>query len=289
MPRVAPTAIPTPARRRPGPLKRFARGLRFGVVMVFVFGILGGSGWAVASGRAAAWWNEIWVKTLAFTADIGFSVEEVVVTGRGVSDRDAIWQALDVERGDPILSFDATAAMDRIVALPWVKSATIQRQLPDVLRLRIEERQPLALWQQDGVVRLIDADGVELAQDDLGAFGPLLLVVGFGAQTEAATLIATLENAPLVADQVTAAIWVGDRRWDLRLDNGITVQLPEDNLAAAIDQIETIEAADGLLNRDIARIDMRLDDRVVVRMTPPPAAEGELEAEVIDSNAGEST
>lgn len=291
MSRVTPTSVQTPARRRPGPLKRLGRNARNGLLFLTVVAVLGGGGWTVATGRAAAWWSDVWSGAIDMTANIGFSVQEVVLTGRSVTERDAIWLALQVERGDPILSFDAEAARDRIAALPWVKSITIERRLPDALHLQVEERRPMALWQQDGVVRLIDHDGVELTQDDLAAFGDLPLVVGFGAEGQAAELLDVLDDIPDLAERVTAAIWVGNRRWDLRLDNGVTVQLPEQDMATAIVRMQAVEAADGLIDRDIATIDLRLTDRLVVRMTPPPELAPELDAglEILDSNAEETT
>lgn len=291
MSRVTSTAVPTPARRRPGPLKRMVRSLRSGLAIVTVVALVSGGGWTVATGRAAVWWAGFWSDALALTADIGFSVQEVVVVGRGVSDRDAIWRALDVERGDPILSFDADAARERIAALPWVASITIERRLPDTLYLTVDERQPMALWQQNGVVRLIDADGIELTQDHLGEFGPLPLVVGFGAETQAADLLAAFDMAPDLAERVTAAVWVGNRRWDLQLDNGVTIHLPEQDTASAIARLQEIEARDGLIDRDIAIIDLRLADRLVVRMMPIPSLEPEAEdgLDSVNSNAEETT
>lgn len=277
MPRVAPAAVATPARRRPGPMRRFVRVARNGAALLLAIAILGGSGWAIASGRAADWWAGLRTDALTLTADMGFSVQEVVVVGRSVTDRNTIWRALEVQRGDPILSFDAGAAHERLAELPWIASVSIARRLPDTLHVAIQERVPTALWQQDGVVRLIDAEGIELTQDNLGAFGPLPLVVGFGAETRAADLLSVLDDAPELAERMIAAVWVGNRRWDLRLDNGVTIQLPERDMAAALERLLAIEASDGLVDRDIATIDLRLTDRLVVRMPPIPVLEPEPE------------
>ena len=291
MPRVAPAAVTTPARRRPGPMRRFVRIVRNGSALLLAVAILGGSGWAVASGRAADWWAGLQADALTLTADMGFSVQEVVVVGRSVTDRTTIWRALEVQRGEPILSFDAGAAHERLAELPWIASVSIARRLPDTLHVALQERVPTALWQQDGVVRLIDAEGIELTQDNLGAFGPLPLVVGFGAETRAADLLSVLDDAPELAERMIAAVWVGNRRWDLRLDNGVTIQLPELDMAAALERLLTIEASDGLVDRDIATIDLRLTDRMVVRLPPIPVLEPEPEItpETDNSIAEETT
>ena len=63
-------------------------------------------------------------------------------------------------------------------------------------------------------------------------------------------------------------IRVAERRWDLRLENGITIRLPEIGEDAAIAEVLRLDREDGLLSRDIAAVDLRLEDRLVIRLTP---------------------
>ncbi|MCH7555160.1 MAG: cell division protein FtsQ, partial [Proteobacteria bacterium] len=55
------------------------------------------------------------------------------------------------------------------------------------------------------------------------------------------------------------------RRWNLRLDNGVDVELPEAGINAAWRRLADIERRHRLLSRDITAIDLRLPDRLVVR------------------------
>ena len=134
--------------------------------------------------------------------------------------------------------------------------------------MRLEERQPLALWQSDRVLWVIDADGVVLTEDGLEAYAALPLVVGLGAPDHAAPLLEKLASQPAIARRVEAAIRVSERRWDLRLDNGVNVRLPESGIDAALLRLSEIEANNGLLDRDIVAIDLRIGDRLVVQTTP---------------------
>ncbi|NNG04325.1 MAG: FtsQ-type POTRA domain-containing protein, partial [Inquilinus sp.] len=182
--------------------------------------------------------------------------------------RDELLAALAIEPGSPILSFDPERAREAVVALRWVRNVVVERRFPDTLFLRIEERQPLALWQSEQKLRVIDGDGVVLAEDGLQAYGALPLVVGEAAPEYAAPFLASLGRVPAVADRVEAAILVSGRRWDLRLDSGIDVRLPEDGLDAALQRLSELEAKSGLFDRDILAIDLRLEDRLAVQVTP---------------------
>jgi cell division protein FtsQ len=61
---------------------------------------------------------------------------------------------------------------------------------------------------------------------------------------------------------------VADRRWTLTFDNGVKLHLPEQDLGRAWAKFAQLERNQGLLDRDIAVVDLRLPDRLVVRLSP---------------------
>ena len=157
----------------------------------------------------------------------------------------------------------------RIEELPWIQKASVERRLPDEVHLKLVERTPLALWQQDGQFALIDAEGKVILRDHLDRFSRLIVVVGKDAPTHAADLISALGAHPDLARHVRAAVRVGGRRWDLYLDNQVKVRLPEGNPSAAWSRLARLEVEHHLLARDVATIDLRLPDRVIVRPEKP--------------------
>ena len=222
-------------------------------------------------------WNTGWIdRTLAdlrtgvlqITARAGFSVQEVLVIGRYSTDGNALLDSLGVRRGDPILAFDPESARDAVIALPSVRTASVERRLPDTIVIRLAEREPLAIWQNGGRPQVIDSHGVILAGYDPAAFAGLPLVVGAGAPGHAADFLAILANRPAIAARTAAAMRVGQRRWDLALDNGIIVRLPVDGVDRALDRLAAMQAIDQLFDRDVLAIDLRLADRVTVRASP---------------------
>ncbi len=210
---------------------------------------------------------------LAFSARIGLVVSDIEVEGRAMTSRDAILRAVGASRGTPLLAVSPAQAKAQLEALPWVRSAAVERRLPDTLHIRLVERQPLAFWQRQGKLVLIDRDGVVITGERLERFPGLIVVVGDEAPRRAAALLDMLASQPDIAGRVVAAVLVGGRRWNLQLDNAIDVQLPEDRPEAAWGRLAELEHTSRLLARDIQIVDMRLPDRLVVRVTPEPPKE----------------
>jgi len=202
---------------------------------------------------------------LTASGGFGLSVQNVEVDGRAVTQPEDVLKALDVARNAPILGVSPEKARLRLQSLPWVRTATVERRLPDTIHVQLVERKPLALWQHDGKVTLIDTDGVVIPTDHLDRYANLLLVVGEDAPTHTAELLNVLTAQPDLMKRVTSAVRVGERRWNLQVDNGITVEMPETGLADAWAHLAEIEHNHALLARDIQGVDLRLSDRVVVK------------------------
>lgn len=238
--------------------------------------VLGGLWWTERAGyfTAAAHWVDD--ATIQLGAGFGLTVNDVLVQGRNESERAAVLAAIGVTRGEPILRFDPQVAKARLETLPWVRKATVERRLPDTIYVRIEERRPLALWQKDGQLALIDRDGAVIQRKALERFRDLPLIIGDGAPSQAPALLATLASEPGLRDRVSAMTRVADRRWTLTFDNGVELHLPEQDIGRAWAKFAQMERSQGLLSRDIAVVDLRLPDRMVVRLSsdvePPKPA-----------------
>lgn len=209
----------------------------------------------------------------------GLVTREVLVEGRTETPRTMLLKALAVRRGDLILEFDVDEARRRVERIGWVASARVERRLPDTIRVSIVERVPVAVWQEDGKFFLVDAGGAVIGSERVARFSHLKVVVGADAPAHAQALLAMLQRHPALMARVTAAVRAGGRRWNLRLDNGVDVRLPERDAFAAWDRLARYEAEHGLLERDIRTIDLRIPDRVVVRVndvrepeTPAPGS-----------------
>jgi cell division protein FtsQ len=169
---------------------------------------------------------------------------------------------------------DTGAIRDRLLKFGWVQDARVLRRLPDTLVIDIVERAPAALWQSAGRLALIDADGIVLDRVPIDRMPDLPLVIGPGANAQERQLGRLLAAVPTLKPQLASATWVGGRRWDLNFSSGETVALPEGHAAAlaALDKFAKLDKTTGLLGRGIVRFDLRVPDKMIVRL---PRAPGE--------------
>jgi cell division protein FtsQ len=202
----------------------------------------------------------------AVTARLGFAVDQIRVSGNKETSEIDILDRIDLDGWTSLIGFDASAARTRIAALPWVRTVAVRKVYPAELEVRIEERQPFAIWQHGSQLSIIERDGNVIAPFEGGRHAALPLVIGYGA-AKGADFVDKIKSYPELASRVKGYIRVAERRWDLRLENGITVRLPEDGEDAAIAEVLRLDREEALLSRDIASVDLRLEDRLVVRLT----------------------
>ncbi|TVR98743.1 MAG: FtsQ-type POTRA domain-containing protein [Rhodospirillales bacterium] len=245
------------------------RTLTLGVAAGTVLVLMAGGWWAWSAGvphRLAGYAGQA---VFNASAAAGLKVGEVFVVGRRETPRPELLQALDVRPGMPILALDIRKARERLLTLPWVHAASVERLLPDTIIVHITERQPLALWQNRGAFALVDRTGRVIPQRDLGRFRDLPVVVGEDAPAHTRALIDLLDTQPGLRDRVTAAIRVGGRRWNLRLDGRLEVRLPEVDPERAWLRFAEFEREHRILERDVVLFDLRFPDQVIVRRAGP--------------------
>lgn len=228
---------------------------------------------AVVAGGAAFWqWRGVAGEAVtAYVAEAtGAVVEKIVVTGAVYTGKDDLQTALGLKKGDSLVGFDAGAARERIEQLPWVRLASVDRMLPDRVNVMIYEHVPLARLVAEGTIWVINKDGERIVADTDNAFPGLPLLQGEGAAEHANELFAHLANWPQLLSQLREAQWVGERRWDLRFVSGVVVQLPEQDKDFGTEQalplLAKLEEARHVLTLNAGEVDLRLPDRVVLRL-----------------------
>jgi len=166
---------------------------------------------------------------------------------------------------------NAETVRDKLKANPWIADATILKLYPGRLQIDIVERTAFALWQQDGRLSVIAEDGAVLEPYMSRRFATLPLVVGKGADLKARDFLALLDRYPQVRIVTKAAIFVGERRWNLRLKDGLDIRLPENDVGNALALLSKLDQDDRLFSRDIVAVDMRLPDRLTVQLSEDAA------------------
>lgn len=273
-----------PVRRDPAPSRlryrlnrlwlrpSFRRLVNFGVPML--------------AGLLAAW-------TLAAELDLRGRIGAAVAAGReavidrpqflvtrmeipGVSDdlAEAIREASFVSLPVNSLEVDVAAVRDRVEALAAVERARVRAVAGGVLEIRAIERIPVAVWRGPEGLRLLDGHGVRVAEiDSRLRRTDLPLLAGAGAETAVPEALALLAEARPIAERIRGLVRMGERRWDLALDRDQLIRLPERDPVGALRRAMALDAAEGLLARDVLVVDLRDPERPILRLTEHALAE----------------
>lgn len=202
----------------------------------------------------------------------GFTVKRVDVVGIHHMDSAPVYRIALDQQSMAMPLVDVSDIRQQLLHFGWVKDARVSRRLPDTLVVDIVERQPAALWQDSDKLALIDSDGVVIDRVSVTQMPDLPLLVGAGANLHERELNRLLDAAPTLKPQLVSASWVGGRRWDLTLQTGETIALPEGETAAksALTKFADLDKSTGLLGRGLLRFDLRLPGKMIVRLPHAP-------------------
>jgi cell division protein FtsQ len=231
----------------------------YGILGVVGAGLVGAAAWAGVPGMIGA-------SAAEAAGQAGLRVEQIQITGLRNMDRMSVYAvALDQKsRAMPLV--DLRAVREKLLRYGWIADAQVSRRLPDTLLVHIVEREPAAVWQDNGQLTLIDAAGVLLAPVDPNAVpSHLPLVIGPGADRQERGYTALMQAAPRFHGKVRAATWVGNRRWDLTFRSGETLLLPEEGAREALIRFAELDGTQTLLGRGWKRFDMRDPTKLVAR------------------------
>ncbi len=241
-------------------------------VAATVLMLLGSAGFGIVRGGHVEELTSAFSDTRnALANSAGFRITAVVINGRKQLTQDEVLGIGGVNGRSSLLFLDAAALRDRLKANPWIGEATVLKLYPGQLQIDIVERSAFALWQRDGRLSVISDDGAVLEPYVSRRFVSLPLVVGKGAATRARDFLALLARYPQVGAATKAAILVGERRWNLRLKDGLDIRLPENDVGNALAALSKLDQEDRLFSRDIVAVDMRLPDRLTVQLSEDAA------------------
>ena len=203
---------------------------------------------------------------------LGFGLDRITISGLSqLGER----EVLRIAGIGPLTSLPFLGAADvrsRLEATPLVKSASVRKLYPNELAITLVEREPYALWQRNGELFVVSADGTVIDRMNDPRFASLPLVVGDRANLRAASYVALLEAAGAMRTKIRAGMLVSGRRWSLKMENGLDVRLPEEGAPAAVARLARLDRDQRILDKDVLAIDLRMPDRVVVRLSEEAAA-----------------
>lgn len=202
------------------------------------------------------------------TSAAGFAVEDVRVSGNSETSEIDILEMLGLDGQTSLVAMDVESARRKLAELPWVEDVKVRKIYPKTIEVMLRERQAYAIWQHGQDLSLIEKNGSVIAPLRDNKFASLPLIVGRDAETAAARFDADFGAWADVREQVKAYVRIAGRRWDLHMKNGVVVKLPETGLDQALTLLSRMQKEQRLLDRDIVAVDLRLDDRTAIQLSP---------------------
>ncbi|MEY4879018.1 MAG: hypothetical protein RJB62_487 [Pseudomonadota bacterium] len=205
-------------------------------------------------------------RTLAAFTSAGFTVDEITLEGNERTSAQEVYDSLGIETGISIFDADPTTVRDNLLGLPWVSDVVVTRHFPDLVAIRLIEKRPFAMWQVGSAIVVVERSGavIDGAEPDPSAHLPLL--IGPGAPEVAAPLLDALGNQRALGARLQGVERISERRWDLILDRGVRVRLPEDGWEDQLGELERLIVERGLLERDLEIIDLRFPDSYIFQL-----------------------
>ncbi len=201
----------------------------------------------------------------------GFGIERITISGIAELSEIEVLVAAGIDPKTSLVFFDADEARRRLEANPLIREATVRKLYPGEVSITLVEREPYALWQVKGELFVIAADGTVIDKMDDGRFAGLPLVVGAEANMRASEYLALRAQAGALGRHIRAGTLISGRRWNLKLDNGMDVRLPEKAPGEALKRLVALETDYRVLDKDLLAIDLRQADRIVMRLTEEAA------------------
>jgi cell division protein FtsQ len=220
----------------------------------------------------------------AMTSAVGFAINNVKVSGNEQTSEIDILERLGLDGTTSLMALDVSETRDKLKTLPWVLDAEVRKVYPDTVSIRLKEKKAFGIWQHGQDLALIQEDGTVIAPLRDNKFAYLPLFVGLDAGADAGEIMADFNKWPDIKKRIKAFIRVAGRRWDLKLNNGITVKLPEKDMERAMAELSKLDHEQQLLERDIVGVDFRLADRTTIQLSADAA---ERRAKAVEARAKE--
>jgi len=203
---------------------------------------------------------------------VGFGLNKVTISGIARLGEAELLQSGGISDRNSLVFLSVASVRQRLLADPYIQSAEVRKLYPNELSISIVERDPFALWQLNGEVYIVGRDGTQIEQMRDRDLVDLPLVVGEGANLKVADYVALLDAAGPLRAKIRAGMLISGRRWTLKMQNGLDVRLPEEHAADAVRRLVRLDRESGLLEKDVLMVDLRMPDRVVLRLTEEAAA-----------------
>ncbi|MFV0279562.1 MAG: cell division protein FtsQ/DivIB [Rhodoblastus sp.] len=239
-----------------------------------VFGFLGAA-FAYSAVRGGAYEN--FIQTVGTPGDllaraIGMGIDTVTISGISELKEKEILAYAGVKARNSLPYLDAEGMRNRLRSVPMIRDAEVRKLYPSRLAITVVERQPFALWQKDGKISIVSADGMPIDTLHDERYARLPLIVGDAANEKLDQYRAIVAAAGDLADRIKAGVFVSKRRWTIYTRANVEIRLPELQPEVAMQRLARMQRDHRILDKDIVALDLRVPGRVEVQLSNEAAS-----------------
>lgn len=282
-----PQLASSPSAPRPAPRSRLVRAQRRSRIErlhaaarhplatgALLVGVLAGSFMygAVRGGAYDQFIHEVGTPGDLIARAFGMGIETVTISGISELKETEILAYAGVKARNSLPYLDAVAMRERLMSVPLIRDAEVRKFYPNRLAISVVERQPYALWQKDGQISIVSADGMPIDTMHDDRYANLPLIVGDGANQRIDQYRKIVEAVGDLAPRIKAGALVSGRRWSLFSTNGVEIRLPELDPEGAAAGFARMQRDYRILDKDIVAVDLRVPGRVEVQLSSEAAS-----------------
>lgn len=219
------------------------------------------------------------IKEMAFdySAKLGLTLDDIVIEGRDKVSQNEILSLLELDRSSSFLEINEKDLEKLIKTLPWVQEVKIKKTyLPNVLQIGLREKEVVAIYQLGSKFYGLDEKG-QIIKTDFKPNKEMIVVLGKGAPEHVLSILKIVSKNKDVYKRIKALQYISERRWNVVLDDikdGKIIKLPQDNYEQAWKKLLKLNVTHGLLKRPLTIIDLRFEDKVILKLNKHPLKQG---------------
>ena len=199
-----------------------------------------------------------------FLISNGFKIKNVLISGTHNLSQDYLINIINTQNHINILNVNLHTIYNKIIQNSWVEETYVERILPDTIKIKVLEKKPIAIWQNQKGNKLITVNGDVISHANVNKFkNSFPIIKGEKSKENISTILKILETNKNFAKNIWSLTFINQRRWDLHFNQGLIVRLPSQDVIKAWQKIIKLQTNYNILNLRLTEIDLRNPEQIL--------------------------
>ena len=202
-----------------------------------------------------------------FLISNGFKIKNILISGTHNLSQDYLINIINTQNHINILNVNLHTIYNKIIQNSWVEETYVERILPDTIKIKVLEKKPIAIWQNQNGNKLITVNGDVIYHANINKFkNSFPIIKGEKSKENISSILKILETNKNFAKNIWSLTFINQRRWDLHFNQGLIVRLPSQDVIKAWQKIIKLQTNYNILNLRLTEIDLRNPEQILGRI-----------------------